>query len=377
VHATVIDPRDDDNRPGDAGRPGTEGERPPAEPTVSVRSAALGIIAGVVVLHTLVVGRTVLLPVVLASFTAFVLGPLVQGLRRLGLPRPLGAAVVIVVGLSGVAVGIGQLVEPAVDWMERAPQSLSEIERKLRVLKKPIEQMSETTKRVEDAALVGPEPPQTVAVEQPSLATTLVTQAQGLLATGIAVTILTYFLLASGQTLYRRLAMPFRHLEDRKRTVRIAKAIESQVSRYLVTLTVINAVLGLVVGGALLLLGVPNPFLWGVMTGVLNFVPYLGALTSTAIVTIVALLSFSDPWQALLVPLTVLAISSFEGMIVTPIVAGQRLLLHPIAILGAIFLWTFLWGVPGSLVAVPLVVVFKIVCDHVPALRRVGRLLAV
>jgi signal transduction histidine kinase len=120
-----------------------------------------------------------------------------------------------------------------------------------------------------------------------------------------------------------------------------------------------------------------NPFLWGVMTGVLNFVPYLGALTSTAIVTIVALLSFPDPWQALLVPLTVLGISSFEGMIVTPIVAGQRLLLHPIAILGAIFLWTFLWGVPGSLVAVPLVVVFKIVCDHVPALRRIGRLLAV
>jgi predicted PurR-regulated permease PerM len=113
------------------------------------------------------------------------------------------------------------------------------------------------------------------------------------------------------------------------------------------------------------------------MTGVLNFVPDLGALTSTAIVTIVALLSISDPWQALLVPLTVLAISSVEGMIVTPIVAGQRLLLHPIAILGAIFLWTFLWGVPGSLVAVPLVVVFKIVCDHVPALRRIGRLLAV
>jgi predicted PurR-regulated permease PerM len=144
-----------------------------------------------------------------------------------------------------------------------------------------------------------------------------------------------------------------------------------------VTITVINAVLGLVVGGALLLLGVPTPFLGGVIKGVLNYVPNLRALTSTANVNIVALLGFSDPWQALLVPLTVLAISSFEGMIVTPIVAGQRLLLHPIAILGAIFLWTFLWGVPGSLVAVPLVVVFKIVCDHVPALRRVGRLLAV
>jgi predicted PurR-regulated permease PerM len=368
--------RDDEDRPGE-GRPGATGERPVAQRTVSIRSAALAVIAGVLVLHTLVAARTVLLPVVLASFTAFVLAPLVLRLQRLGLPRPLGAAVVIIMGLSAVAVGIGQLVEPAVDWMERAPHSLSEIERKLRVLKKPIEQMSETTKRVEDATLVGPEPPPTVTVEQRSLATTLVTHAQDLLATGIAVAILTYFLLASGQTLYRRLAMPFRHLQDRQRTVRIAKAIESQVSRYLVTITVINAVLGLVVGGALLLLDVPNPFLWGVMTGVLNFVPYLGALTSTAIVTIVALLSFPDPWQALLVPLTVLGISSFEGMIVTPIVAGQRLLLHPIAILGAIFLWTFLWGVPGSLVAVPLVVVFKIVCDHVPALRRIGRLLAV
>lgn len=348
-----------------------------AERSVRVRSAALAGISVVLVLHALVVARTVLLPVVLASFTAFVLAPLVHGLRRLGLPRPLGAALVIMFGLAAVAVGIGQLVEPAAAWMDRAPQGLSQIERKLRVLKKPIEQMSATTRRVEHATLVGPEPPPTVTVETPSLAKTLLTHAQGLLATGTAVTILTYFLLASGQTLYRRLAMPFRRLEDRKRTLRIAMAIESQVSRYLLTITVINTVLGLVVGTALLFLGLPNPFLWGVMTGVLNFVPYLGALASTAIVTAVALLSFPDPWQALLVPVTVLGISSLEGMIVTPIVAGRRLLLHPIAILGALFLWTFLWGVPGSLVAVPLVVVFKIVCDHVPALRRVGRLLAV
>jgi len=344
---------------------------------VALRSVALSVIAVLLTLHALTVARPLLLPVVLASLAAFVLAPFVYGLRRLGLPRPLAAAVVITVVLSGVGVGITLLAEPAAAWLQRAPQSLSEIERKLRVLKRPLELMSRTTQRVEEATatVVGPETSRTVAIKESSLGTVLAEQAQALVVNGTAVAILTYFLLASGHTLYRHLAIPFRRLEDRRRTLRIAREIEFHVSRHLVTITAINAVLALAIGVAFLLLGLPNPFLWGVMAGVLNFVPYLGAIVSTMIVAAVALLSFPDPWQALLIPLTLVAITSLEGMIITPIIVGRRLLLHPIAILGAVFLWTFLWGTPGALVAVPLAVVFRIVCEHVPALRRVGRVL--
>jgi predicted PurR-regulated permease PerM len=123
------------------------------------------------------------------------------------------------------------------------------------------------------------------------------------------------------------------------------------------------------------LLGMPNPVLWGVMAGSLNFIPYLGAITSATILTLVALLTFEEVGRAVVVPLVFVVLTSLEGLIVTPTVVGRRLSLNPVAIFIWLIFWGWLWGIAGTLLAVPLLAVLKIVCDHVKPLAAVGEFL--
>jgi predicted PurR-regulated permease PerM len=141
------------------------------------------------------------------------------------------------------------------------------------------------------------------------------------------------------------------------------------------TITLINAGLGLAVGIAMSWLGMPNPVLWGVMTGCFNFIPYLGAVSSAIILTLVALLTFDGLDRALLVPSMFMGLTTLEGFFVTPMIVGHRLTLNPVAIFIWLTFWGWLWGVPGMLLAVPLLATLKIVCDHIRPLNPVGEFL--
>jgi len=154
-----------------------------------------------------------------------------------------------------------------------------------------------------------------------------------------------------------------------------ARQVESEVSRYLGTVTLINIGEGTAVGLVAYLLGMPTPVLWGVMAALLPYIPFLGAMVGIGTTAVVALLTFQETGRALLMPLAYMAINFTQAYLVTPLLLGRRLTLNPVVIFLGLTFWGWMWGVVGALIAVPLLVIFKILCDHSERLAPIGEFL--
>ncbi len=363
-----------DGRAG--GQPGPEAAGEGAPTGAPLRSLAVTGLLVLALFYTLYFARPVLLPLVLALLLNFLLAPAVRGLKRLRVPEPVGAGLVILGFVGAVAAGGYQLSAPAAEWVERAPESLRRIEYKLRDLRRPMEQVSRATQEVRDLARIGEEGNErTVAVARPTLTDTLLSQTQEFLAGAVVLIALLYFLLASGDLFLRKLVRVIPRLQDKKRAVEIARQTERDISTYLYTITLINAILGGVVAFAMHWLAMPNPILWGVLAGLLNFVPYLGAMATTAVLAMVALLTFDELPRALLVPGVFVLLNLLEAYLLTPALLGRRLTLNTVVVFVGIIFWGWLWGIPGAILAVPILAATKILCDRVERLQPVGEFL--
>ncbi len=362
-------------RAAEAGRLGAELRRVLRHP-VGVRSAALTGLFVLAVFYTLYFARLFLLPLVLAVLFDLLLSPLVRGLVRLRLPQAAAAGLVVLALLAVTAGAVYLLLDPAMEWMDRAPASLHRLERKLERLRRPVEQVNRATEEVQKLTKVDPQGGrQQVAVQEESLSSALFDRTQEILAGAAVVVALLYFLLASGDLFLRKLIRVLPTMDDKKRAVDIARQLQGDISVYLSTITLINVCLGLAVGSAMWLLGMPNPALWGVLATVLNFVPYLGAVVGIAILAVVAALTFEAPLEILLPPLVYFLLTASEGYFITPMILGRRLTLNPVMILLGLIFWGWMWGIPGAVLAVPMLASFKIFCDHIGPLGPLGEFL--
>ena len=165
-------------------------------------------------------------------------------------------------------------------------------------------------------------------------------------------------------------------LREKKRALKIVRDVEGNVSRYLFTITLINGALGVAVGTLLHLYGMPGAVLWGVIAAVANFLPFVGAIAGAGLLGAIALGHYDDLWSALVPPALYLACSTIEGNVITPLIVGRRLKLNVVAVFLAVAIWGWLWGIAGALMAVPLLVVFKVLCDNVDGLDAWGEFLA-
>jgi predicted PurR-regulated permease PerM len=239
-----------------------------------------------------------------------------------------------------------------------------------------VAEISQATQQVETLAKGGQEQgPPVVEIKRPPLIGTILNQTLEAGAAIVVTIILLYFLLASGNLFLQKLVRVLPRFQDKRIAVTIVRQIEKDISLYLLTVTMINAGLGVAVGAAMYGLGMPNPILWGVMAGCFNFIPYLGAIASAIVLTLVASVTFDQLGHILLVPVVFIALNELEGMIVTPAVVGKRLSLNPVAIFIWLLLWGWLWGIPGTLLAVPLLAVIKIICDNIAPLAPIGEFL--
>jgi predicted PurR-regulated permease PerM len=268
-------------------------------------------------------------------------------------------------------------VDPAGDWMARAPATAREVAARLRPLKKPVEQVSRATAEVKEITDLTPDrdDDDPVRVRDQTLGRTLLGGTWRFVANLVIMLVLLYFLLAAGDSFLRKLIHVLPGFRNRVRAVEIAHAIERDVSGYLATVTLVNLAFGTAVTLALWALGMPNPLLWGALAAVTNYIPYLGAMVMLAVLTVVALLSFEETRQALLVPGAFFALNLLEGYFVTPAAVGRRLTLSPVAVFVGVLFWSWIWGVPGALLAVPILATLKIFCDHIESLRPVGEFL--
>jgi predicted PurR-regulated permease PerM len=351
---------------------------PPTERApITATTAALVTLACLATCVALYVGRGLLMPIAIALMLGFLLRPPVRWLRKHGLKEAFGAGIVVL-GCVLIVVGIARiLAAPASSWLERAPEAIESVSRKLRSTGGPVAQIEETAAKVEQIA-TGAQPPARQAVTPVPQRTPILRRMFGNLTDFVggtfSVIFLTYFLLASGDLFMRKMSdmMP----RGRARMPReISLEIETSVSRYLRTVTWINIGLGLATWGVLAALRMPNAGLFGLIAGVLNIVPYLGAVATAGIIGLAAVASFESLGHALLMPGAFLLLNMIEANVVTPVLLGREFPLNAVAVFVGLLFWGFVWGVPGAILAVPMMVTLKIVADRVPSLRPLGEFL--
>lgn len=317
--------------------------------------------------YTFYFAREFFLPVVLAAILSLLLKPVVRGLNRLHIPAALGAAVVLLVLLLLVAAGILLLSGPASDWIKRAPESFARVEDRARAMMNSASKLTEAAESVEHLADSTESETPKVELEKPGLLNNVWSQTKGFLIIAIEVFVLLYFFLAVGDVFSLKLIQILPRLADKKKAVEIMREVEHGVSQYLASVTLVNLFEGTMIGLGLAVLGMPNPLLWGVLAFFANYIPYLGALMAGTIVTVVALVSFDSVPTALMAPVIYFGVNFMDNFI-SPYVMGRRLVLNPVIVFLAVMFWGWIWGIPGVLLAVPITVTIKIICDHVPTL---------
>ena len=340
-----------------------------------IRSVALTGLFILAVFYTIYFMRSILLPIVLALLLSYLLRPIVRGAAKLKIPLPVGAAISLIGLVALVSYGISGLAAPAVGWLQQAPAGLTQLQHKLIPVKQSVARVTEATAEIEKLARATPES-KTVEVERHPISEILVMHTPEFIASAILSAILLYFLLVYDQTFIAKLVKLLPTLSDKKTAVGIAHDIESQVSRYLFTITAINTCLGLAVGTAVGLLGLRNPGMWGVMVALLNFVPYLGALTGIICMTIGAVLSFDSLGYALIFPAIYLGLGTLEGSFITPWIMGCSLTLNPVMILLSLTFWGWMWGIVGIVLAVPILATFNIFCAHIKPMEPLAEFLS-
>lgn len=341
-----------------------------------IRSLLLGIFI-LASVYALYFARDFFMPVVLAFLLALMLTPIVRFFRRRGVPEAVSATLLVLFSVLTISTAGYFMSGPVMDLANNAPAIGRKLTERLAEIRHPFDRMMEISQQVDRVAETTQEPGlQKVIVSQPGI----VSQAAGNLlsaATTAAITfVLSLFLLASGTLFYEKIVQSFARMSEKKRALRVVYDVEREISRYLLTVAVINGGLGVVVASGLWLIGMPTAALWGVTAALLNFLPYVGALVSVLLVAAISLVTFDSLSYALLAPGFVILCNVIEGQFVTPLVVGRRLEVNAVAIFIAVAFWSWLWGFVGALIAVPLLVVIKVFCDHFDSLRHVGNFLA-
>jgi predicted PurR-regulated permease PerM len=349
-------------------------EQPQARPPSPARAGLLAL----AILYTLYFAHDLVLPLLISGLLALLLSPLVQQMRRLWIPTPLSAGLLVALVAGGVVTGVVALAGPASKWLDRSPEILGQVESRLRPLRRPMEEVrraSEQVQRMAAPPTAGQPKQNFVQVSRSNLGELFVVSATKLVSQSVVVLFMVFFLLSSGGKMMRRvMAMP-RSFAGKRRTAAALLRIRAEVTTYLGLVTLINATLGFATFLAVGALGMPNPALWGAMAWILNYMPYVGPGITLSVLALVGLLSFDEPGHGLLPAAAYLALIVIEGNVITPTLVGQRLTVPPMIVFLSLVIWTWIWGIAGALLSAPILVVLMVTADHVDALRPLAVLL--
>lgn len=312
--------------------------------------------------------HAVFMPIALALLFALLLSAPVEALNRKGLPRSVGALLILMIFLAVLGTGVNLLWAPSQAWLAAAPRTSQTIQRKIGPAAQIMQRIDALTRRADHltdeknpAAAAPPPAPPPAAAEGGS---GLLVRTQEALVAGITIVMLTLFLLAAGPPVLARMSATFAANLHYSRVLQVIEAVRSEVGRYYATIALINLGLALATFAAMLALSMPNPVLWGVVAGVLNFIPYVGSATTFVILTVVAFVSFDGIGRVLAVSGSYLALATLEGQVVQPLLVGQRLELNPIIVFLALWFGGWFWGIAGIVLAIPSLVALKVAAEH-------------
>jgi len=336
--------------------------------TIARALVTLTVIAVLVVCYF---AREILAPTALALLLSLLFSPVVTALERLRLPRAVGSGIVVFALVLSASAAIASLAAPARDWVTKAPAAVHSVKQRMREWRGPFREAQEAS---DSLAALTQAPGQTgnvVVKDQPPMIVGILSNTPHVLGAIAAVILLIYFFLSSGDNFLRRLVEIAPSMSEKRVVVSIARDVQREISRYLLTISIINFGLGCATAIAAMLWQVPNALLWGALACVLNFAPYIGATITGCVLGIVAFSTFDSLGHALAVPATFFLLAFIEGQLVTPTVIGHRLAVNPVVVFLWLVVWGWLWGIVGVLLAGPLLACFRIVCQHTEALRPI------
>ncbi len=349
-------------------QPSRQRTRSPSIPTVLL----IGIFL-ILLTAALRFGAGLLLPIAIAVLFALLLDPPVRALHGLGLSTALGAALVVFGTLGVVITGGVLLAGPAADWVETAPKTMSQVQTKIRRMLRPLQETARKVDQVTESPTQSGT--QTVQIKAPGLLQRVTGSTTTIVATTITVVFLTYFLLAMLPVFRRKLAELIGTRAGARNVEEVLTEIEVQMSRYMLLNTLTSVGVGLATWVFLLVVGLPNALLWGVVACLLNFIPYAGALVTVALVGAAALVAFDSTGTVLLVVGGCVVINLLEGNLVTPHLMGKHLPLNPVAIFVSLLYWGWVWGPAGALLAVPITVMLQVIFARIETMRPLAMLL--
>jgi predicted PurR-regulated permease PerM len=375
-----------------------DGPRPTIDVPVDARRLSLTVLAVAAVMLMLQYAQAVCIPIIIGILISYTLEPLVSGLVHLRIPRAIGAAVAVTLLVSATGLGIYSLSDQAMSIVSKVPKAAQRVRERVRAHRREpagaFEKMqraaNEIDKAAQEASQPAPDAPQLtrapsgamrVEVVQPAFRASDYLWSGGMGLVGFAgqfvlVVFLVYFLLVTGD-LYKRkfvkIAGPT--LSRKKITVQIFDEINAQIARFIRVQVITSAIVGLATGTALWWFGMEQFVVWGLLSGILNSIPYLGPVIVTAGIGIVAFLQFDDVTRTAYVCAAAFLITTLEGFLLTPAMMGRAARMNPVAIFVGLLFWSWIWGIWGTVLAVPMLMMLKAVCDHVEDLQPVGELL--
>lgn len=358
----------------------------------TLRSASLLVIAVLISLAALRYAAVVLVPLVLGILLSYALTPLVNLLVRLHIPRTLAAAVLLIGIVGDVGATAYSLEDDAIALIETLPEVAQNLRRSFDLQRKQgtagaidkVQKVASELERTAEESITDLEPDHDVAkvqIEKPKfnvmdylLPGTL--GAAALVGESIVVVFVAFFLLAAGNNFRRKmvkLAGPT--LSEKKVTVQALDEIGEQIQRYLLVQVFTSALVGIATWLAFLWIGMEHAAVWGILTFVLNFIPYLGSIVASGAAMVIGFSQFSSIEMALLIGGVTLGINSIEGYVLTPWLTSRAGRMNPVAVFAGVLAWGWLWGIPGLFLGVPILMVIKTVCDRVDEFKAVGELL--
>ena len=370
-------------------------------PVIDVRNLALTVVAVLAVVLVLQYAQSVLIPIVIGILISYGLAPFVTGLQRMRVPRAIGAAIAVMTLLGALGLAGYTLSDQAMAIVSDIPQAAQRIRERVRAHRQnpqgAIEKVQQAAQEIDKAAqeASAPTPAETRTarrvqeatgvqkveiVDPPFRATdylwsgsqTLVGFATQL----VLVLFLVYFFLVTGD-LYKRKVVKIAGptLTKKKITVQILDEINLQIESFMRVQVFTSFVVAVVTALALWWFGVDHPIIWGLLAGIFNSIPYLGPLIVTGGLAVVAFMQFDDLMKTTYVCAVAFAITSLEGFLLTPMLMSRAAQMNPVAIFVGLLFWSWIWGVWGTVLAVPMLMMLKAVCDHVEDLQPIGELL--
>jgi len=329
----------------------------------------------ILLLGALNYASAIAIPIVLAFVMKLVLQPVFRILTNVGIPRSLASSLIIMALVFGTAGFLTVLSTPAASWADKLQEGYPQLREKFSFLSESASKTQKILVQAEDLTKSVHGKVMSVAMAGTSLPDRILIGTQTFMMGIFTTMIVLFFLLTADDTFLRRLVEVLPRFKDKRQAVNISQQIESDVSKYLATITIINVCVGVIAGCIMKFFHIEDPMLWGTLAFLLNYIPIIGPLVVAAIFALVGIISIPDISTALLPAALYMGVHIIEGTAVTPLLVARRFTLNPVLVILALVFWYWMWGIPGAILAMPMLAITKVICDRIHKLSAFGHFL--